>query len=144
MSMKTEQPNKAPDSINDVVKKLRGQLQNCVNYLERAKRKHPHDDGNYCVAIEEANRVLYETRDKHQNNGDDLRFVQKLDTNTPGIFVFRIEGILSVERQERSTRILSEIVKRHSPGSSVLLLPGDFGPIEVRRQLSTETPEDPE
>ena len=43
------------------IDRLRGQLQNCVNYLERAKRKHPNDNGNYCVAIESANAVLYET-----------------------------------------------------------------------------------
>jgi len=44
---------------DEVIDRLRGQLQNCVNYLERAKR-HSHR-GAYDDAIESANRALYET-----------------------------------------------------------------------------------
>lgn len=43
----------------DVIQRLRGQLQNCVNHLERAKRKGY--GGNFDEAIESANRALYET-----------------------------------------------------------------------------------
>jgi hypothetical protein len=39
--------------------RLRGQLQNCVNHLERAKRKWPR--GDYDAAIDSANKALYET-----------------------------------------------------------------------------------
>lgn len=49
------------ENAEEIIDRLRGQLQNCVNYLERAKRKHPYDNGNYCIAIESANKTLYET-----------------------------------------------------------------------------------
>jgi len=45
--------------LEEVVQRLRGQLQNCVNHLERAKRHWPRGDYNDC--IESANRALYET-----------------------------------------------------------------------------------
>ena len=47
-------------STHDVaIDALRGSLQNCVNYLERAKRKS--NNGGYDDAIEQANKTLYET-----------------------------------------------------------------------------------
>ena len=39
--------------------RLRGQLQNCVNHLDRAKRKYPTTQFDEC--IESANKALYET-----------------------------------------------------------------------------------
>ena len=47
---------------DEVIQRLRGQLQNCVNHLERSKRKTyaPHD---YDDCIESANKALYETLD---------------------------------------------------------------------------------
>ena len=45
--------------IGERVDKLRGQLQNCVNHLERAKRKS--NNGAYDDVIESANKALYET-----------------------------------------------------------------------------------
>jgi len=47
--------------MGDVIQRLRGQLQNCVNHLERAKRHWPR--GGYDECIESANRCLYETLD---------------------------------------------------------------------------------
>jgi len=41
------------------VTRLRGQLQNCVNHLDRANRRYPGD--TYSKCIESANRALYET-----------------------------------------------------------------------------------
>ena len=42
-----------------VIQRLRGQLQNCVNHLDRAKRKYPTRSYDNC--IESANKALYET-----------------------------------------------------------------------------------
>jgi hypothetical protein len=45
-----------------VVDSLRGQLQNCVNHLERAKRRsYGQEQRRYEEAIESANKALYET-----------------------------------------------------------------------------------
>ena len=47
----------------EIIDRLRGQLQNCVNHLEKAKRgcaKRNAFDG----AIDSANRALYETLNK--------------------------------------------------------------------------------
>ena len=43
------------------ITRLRGQLQNCVNHLERARRQHYEGDRKYADAIEAANKCLYET-----------------------------------------------------------------------------------
>lgn len=44
------------------VTRLRGQLQNCVNCLERAKRNsHGREQQIYAGAVESANKALYET-----------------------------------------------------------------------------------
>ena len=45
--------------IGEKVDRLRGQLQNCVNHLERAKRRQPQR--GYDEVIEAANKALYET-----------------------------------------------------------------------------------
>jgi len=45
--------------LQDKIDRLRGQLQNCVNHLERAKRKTSNDQ--YDDAIESANKALYDT-----------------------------------------------------------------------------------
>lgn len=47
---------------DEVIRKLRGQLQNCVNYLERARRQWRRTDV-YDVCIESANKVLYMTQE---------------------------------------------------------------------------------
>lgn len=41
------------------VERLRGQVQNCVNYLDKANRSFRSE--NYDKAIESANKALYET-----------------------------------------------------------------------------------
>lgn len=43
----------------EIIQRLRGQLQNCVNHLDRAKRRGGRD--SYDAAIESANKTLYET-----------------------------------------------------------------------------------
>ena len=44
------------------INRLRGQLQNCVNHLEYAKRRsHGQTLDKYEKAIESANKILYET-----------------------------------------------------------------------------------
>lgn len=48
---------------NEVVQRLRGQLQNCVNYLDKANRGSGRC-GSFSPAIESANRALYETLDR--------------------------------------------------------------------------------
>jgi len=45
---------------NAVIKRLRGQLQNCVNHLERANRRWPENE-EFEAAIASANKALYET-----------------------------------------------------------------------------------
>ncbi len=45
--------------LEEVVARLRGQLQNAVNHLERAKRQSSRT--MYDDAIESANKALYET-----------------------------------------------------------------------------------
>lgn len=45
------------------VKKLRGQLQNCVAHLERAANRNYERD-KYKAVIEQANKVLYETLER--------------------------------------------------------------------------------
>jgi hypothetical protein len=42
-----------------VIDRLRGQLQNAANHLDRAKRRSYK--GNYDAAVESANKALYET-----------------------------------------------------------------------------------
>ena len=45
-----------------IIERLRGQLQNCVNHLERVKRRmRASDETKINACIEYANRVLYET-----------------------------------------------------------------------------------
>lgn len=48
-----------PVCIDNTIGRLRGQLQNCVNHLERAKRKA--NNSSYDEVIESANTALYET-----------------------------------------------------------------------------------
>lgn len=56
---RAQQPVSDPDGI---VERLRGQLQNCVNHLERAKNRAPGEYGEkYRQCIEGANAALYET-----------------------------------------------------------------------------------
>jgi hypothetical protein len=45
--------------LQDDIDRLRGQLQNCVNHLDRANRRDSRD--GYTAAIESANKALYET-----------------------------------------------------------------------------------
>lgn len=45
----------------ETIDRLRGQLQNCVNHLEHAKRRQHRSD--YDDVIESANKALYETLD---------------------------------------------------------------------------------
>lgn len=49
----------AGSSQEEIIDRLRGQLQNCVNHLERARRHYP--SGGYDAAIDSANKALYET-----------------------------------------------------------------------------------
>ena len=46
-------------TADETIERLRGQLQNCVTHLERAKRRNGGSDHD--AAIESANRALYET-----------------------------------------------------------------------------------
>lgn len=46
---------------NEIIDRLRGQLQNCVNHLDRMKRKNPSYDKTLNPCIESANKALYET-----------------------------------------------------------------------------------
>ena len=53
---------RVPPSQGPTVDKLRGQLQNCVNHLERAKRhSYGTQTNSYAQCIESANKTLYET-----------------------------------------------------------------------------------
>lgn len=45
--------------LEQIVDRLRGQLQNCINHIERANRRDTR--GDYSKAIESANKALYET-----------------------------------------------------------------------------------
>lgn len=45
----------------ETIQRLRGQLQNCVNHLERCKRKIPSNEKKLNDCIEVANKTLYET-----------------------------------------------------------------------------------
>lgn len=45
----------------ETVHRFRGQLQNCVNHLDRMKRKNPSYDATLSPCIESANKALYET-----------------------------------------------------------------------------------
>lgn len=48
--------------VERLVMRLRGQLQNCVNHLEQAKRNsYGKNRQSYEAAIESANKALYET-----------------------------------------------------------------------------------
>lgn len=47
-------------ALTDTIDRLRGQLQNCVNHLERAKRQWARTN-EYDQCIESANKALYET-----------------------------------------------------------------------------------
>ena len=50
--------------LDEVIERLRGQLQNCVNHLENAKRRsYGTEKAAYEKAIESANKALYETLD---------------------------------------------------------------------------------
>jgi len=46
--------------LDEIVDRLRGQLQNCICHLEGARRKS-YGRTNYDDCIESANRALYET-----------------------------------------------------------------------------------
>ena len=48
-----------------VIDRLRGQLQNSVSHLDRVKRRY--NDKAYDVAIEFANKALYETLVQHNS-----------------------------------------------------------------------------
>ena len=50
---------------------LRGQLENCINYLERAKRRCVGHD--FDAAIESANKALYETQAQAKLDAEVLR-----------------------------------------------------------------------
>ena len=57
-----KEDKKRPNDLqkaNETITKLRGHLQNCVNHLERAKRRTR--DGGFDECIEQASRTLYET-----------------------------------------------------------------------------------
>lgn len=45
---------------DEVINKLRGQLQNCINYLHNAKR-NSWSGANFDEVIDQANKTLYET-----------------------------------------------------------------------------------
>ena len=50
------------NEVDGVVMRLRGQLQNCINALEHAKRRsYGNQKEVYEKAIESANKALYET-----------------------------------------------------------------------------------
>jgi len=51
--------NDLPRGADETIQRLRGQLQNCVNHLDRAKRRYNSNTYNEC--IESANKALYET-----------------------------------------------------------------------------------
>ena len=48
------------DALEALKERLRGQLQNCVNHLEHAKR-NGYPKGKYDACIESANCALYES-----------------------------------------------------------------------------------
>lgn len=48
------------DHVKAIENRLRGQLQNCINHLDKAKHRHPNDE-SYSKCIESANKALYET-----------------------------------------------------------------------------------
>jgi Tfp pilus assembly protein PilO len=43
------------------IQRLRGQLQNCVNHIERLKRHHPRETEKLEACVQSANKCLYET-----------------------------------------------------------------------------------
>jgi hypothetical protein len=45
--------------LRDKIKYLVGQLQNCINHLEHAKRHTVSINHSYDVAIDSANRAIY-------------------------------------------------------------------------------------
>jgi len=45
----------------ETIDRLRGQLQNCVNHLDRVKRRYPSMQEKLSACIESANKSLYET-----------------------------------------------------------------------------------
>jgi len=45
--------------LRDTIKYLVGQLQNCVNYLEHAKRHTVSGNNSYDAAIDSANKAIY-------------------------------------------------------------------------------------
>ena len=45
----------------ELITRLRGQLQNCVNHLERAKHHWCHGNSEFQAAIDSANKALYQS-----------------------------------------------------------------------------------
>lgn len=48
-------------SGEETIQRLRGQLQNCVNHIERLKRHHPRETEKLEACVQSANKCLYET-----------------------------------------------------------------------------------
>jgi hypothetical protein len=46
--------------LEKIIKRLRGQLENCINHLERANKQF-YNKGEYSECIDSSNRTLYET-----------------------------------------------------------------------------------
>lgn len=51
----------AGSESEETIQRLRGQLQNCVNHIERLKRHHPRETDKLDACVQSANKCLYET-----------------------------------------------------------------------------------
>jgi hypothetical protein len=56
--------------LHDKIKCLVGQLQNCINHLEHAKRHTVSFNHSYGVAINSANRAIYNVTKNDISLGD--------------------------------------------------------------------------
>lgn len=50
--------------LEEDIRRLRGQLENCVQHLEGVSRRHHSEQGKHAECIDSANKTLYETFNK--------------------------------------------------------------------------------
>jgi hypothetical protein len=56
--------------LHDRIKYLIGQLQNCVNHLEHAKRHTASGNNAYDGAIDSANKAIYSVTKNNRHHGE--------------------------------------------------------------------------
>lgn len=83
-------------------------------------------------------RPIPKCKERPKSYTEELKYVTRLDTDKPGLYVIKVSGVISIKRRQRIYDFILPKIIRFSPGSDLLVLDGPMDVVEIHNKTEPE------